>query len=291
MKKKLVLETIKDALYSIVAGIVVALAFHVFSSKNGFAPGGISGIASIIAYYTKLNMGYFLIALNIPIFILASIYVEKKLGVFLTIYVATQSVAMIVFENVNLFSYTADNGNLIFATIAMGVVSGLGFSIQIKRHGSSGGTYAISSLIKRWNPAANIAWLAFAMDSCVVVLVLFTYGSSSIEMAIEMAICTMANLFIANIVVDYFMQGIKEGYKFEIITDDPETISQEIMQELKHGVTDLRVQGMYTHAEKHMIVCIIRKRELSKMMKLIKKYPKSFASFSRVNEVFGNFKR
>ena len=87
------------------------------------------------------------------------------------------------------------------------------------------------------------------------------------------------------------MQGIKEGYKFEIITDDPETISQEIMQELKHGVTDLRVQGMYTHAEKHMIVCIIRKRELSKMMKLIKKYPKSFASFSRVNEVFGNFKK
>jgi len=186
--------------------------------------------------------------------------------------------------------YNANNGNLIFATIAMGVISGIGFSLQIKRHGSSGGTYAISSLIKHWNPAANIAWLSFAMDSCVVILVLFTSGKG-FEYAIEMAICTMTNLFISNIVVDYCMQGSKEGYKFEIITDDPEKIAQEVMGELKHGVTELRVQGMYTHEERHMIVCIIRKRELSKMMKILKKYPRSFASFARVNEVFGNFKR
>lgn len=291
MKRKLFFETLKDAFFSILAGIVVALAFHIFASKNGFAPGGISGIASIISYYSGINMGYFLIIFNIPIFILASIFVERKLGVFLTLYVVVQSVALICFENLNVFSYTAENGNLIFASIAMGVLSGLGFSIQIKRHGSSGGTYAISSLIKKFKPAANIAWLAFAMDSCVVVLVLVTYGSSSIEMAIEMAICTITNLFIANIVVDYCMQGSKEGYKFEIITDEPEIIAQEVMTELKHGVTELRVQGMYTHSERHMIVCIIRKRELSKMMKLIKKYPKSFASFSKVNEVFGNFKK
>ena len=63
------------------------------------------------------------------------------------------------------------------------------------------------------------------------------------------------------------------------------------MQTLKHGVTEMRVSGMYTHKEKFMIICIIRKRELSKMMKLIKKYPGSFADFSRVNEVFGNFKK
>ena len=103
--------------------------------------------------------------------------------------------------------------------------------------------------------------------------------------------CTLINLYIANNVVDRILQGAKDGYKFEIITDEPEELAQEVMKELKHGVTELSVQGMYTHKERFMIVCIIRKRELSKMMKIIKRYPKSFASFSRVNEIFGNFKR
>ncbi len=289
MKKNIVKELFFDTFFSILAGLVVAFGLHVFANSNNFAPGGISGIASVIATLTHVNMGYYMIVFNLPLFILASIFVERKLGIFLTIYVATQSIALIVLEKVNIVEpYVASSGNLIFATIATGIVTGIGFAIQIKRHGASGGTYCISSLVKHWHPAANIAWLTFILDSVVVVLILFVYDSSN---KIESAICTLLNLFLANMVVDYCLQGAKEGYKFEIITDEPEDLAQEIMMELKHGVTEMNVHGMYTHQERFMIVCIIRKRELSKMMKIIKKYPKSFASFSRVNEVFGNFKR
>lgn len=289
MKKNIVKELFFDTFFSILAGLVVAFGLHVFANSNNFAPGGISGIASVIGTLTHVNMGYYMIMFNLPLFILASIFVERKLGIFLTIYVATQSIALIVLEKVNIVEpYVASSGNLIFATIATGIVTGIGYAIQIKRHGASGGTYCISSLVKHWYPAANIAWLTFILDSIVVVLILFVYDSSN---KIESAICTLLNLFLANMVVDYCLQGAKDGYKFEIITDEPEDLAQEIMMELKHGVTEMNVHGMYTHQERFMIVCIIRKRELSKMMKIIKKYPKSFASFSRVNEVFGNFKR
>lgn len=289
MNKKVIRELFFDALTSIVAGLIVAFGLHVFANSNNFAPGGISGIASVIATLTHVNMGYYMIMFNLPLFILASIYVERKLGIFLTLYVATQSAALILLEKADFIApYVASSGNLIFATIATGVVTGVGYALQIKRHGASGGTYCISSLVKHWHPAANIAWLTFVLDSVVVILILFVYDSAN---KIESAICTLLNLFIANIVVDYCLQGAKEGYKFEIITNEPEEISQEIMAELKHGVTEMKVNGMYTHQERYMVVCIIRKRELSKMMRIIKKYPKSFASFSRVNEVFGNFKK
>ena len=289
MNKKVIRELFFDALTSIVAGLIVAFGLHVFANSNNFAPGGISGIASVIATLTHVNMGYYMIMFNLPLFILASIYVERKLGIFLTLYVATQSATLILLEKADFIApYVASSGNLIFATIATGVVTGVGYALQIKRHGASGGTYCISSLVKHWHPAANIAWLTFVLDSVVVILILFVYDSAN---KIESAICTLLNLFIANIVVDYCLQGAKEGYKFEIITNEPEELSQEIMAELKHGVTEMKVNGMYTHQERYMVVCIIRKRELSKMMRIIKKYPKSFASFSRVNEVFGNFKK
>ena len=80
------------------------------------------------------------------------------------------------------------------------------------------------------------------------------------------------------------------GYKFEIVTPEPDKIAEEIMQTLKHGVTSMRVRGMYSHEDKYMLVCIIRKKQVGEMMKIIKKYKGSFASFTKVNEVFGRFR-
>ena len=54
-------EVIGDILICLISGIIVALAYHIFSTPNNFAPGGVSGIASILAYITKWNMGWYMI--------------------------------------------------------------------------------------------------------------------------------------------------------------------------------------------------------------------------------------
>ena len=110
-------------------------------------------------------------------------------------------------------------------------------------------------------------------------------------MKITPVICTLLNLFIANIVVDYVLTGVKNGYKFEIITDKPEEISAELLGNLGHGVTEIRVVGMYSHTERYMLVCIVRKKQVGETMKIIQRYPGTFASFAKVNEVFGKFKK
>jgi uncharacterized membrane-anchored protein YitT (DUF2179 family) len=91
-------------------------------------------------------------------------------------------------------------------------------------------------------------------------------------------------------VVDSALAGLKNGYKFEIVTDNPEELSAELIEKLKHSVTEIRVVGMYSHTDKYMLVCIIRKKQVGEMMKIIQRYPGSFASFAKVNEVFGRFK-
>lgn len=110
-------------------------------------------------------------------------------------------------------------------------------------------------------------------------------------MSITPVICTLLNLFIANVTVDNALGGIKNGYKFEIVTSHPDELSAELIKRLKHGVTEIRVQGAYSGTDKYMLVCIINKRQIGEMMKIIKSYPDAFASFEKVNEVFGNFKR
>ncbi|MBQ4269079.1 MAG: YitT family protein [Clostridia bacterium] len=293
--KEKIKQGIGDVLLALVSGLVVGAAYYFFQNSNGFAPGGVGGLATI-TYHLLGRLGHdvswalLMILFNIPIFILVSIFVNKKLGLILVLYMVTQSLSTELFEALDWKPYSAENNaedfEIVFACIATGVISGIGFSLMLKRFGASGGTYAISALIKRFRPATNIAYVSFLLDGSVVIIAFFVYG-----MKITPIMCTFLNLFIANIVVDYVLSGVRNGYKFEIVTDKPEELSAVLIEELGHGVTEIRVQGMYSHTEKYMLVCIIRKKQIGKMLKIIQRFPGTFADFSKVNEVLGRFKK
>ncbi len=285
-------EWIFDVLCAVVAGIIVGTAYHFFQNSNGFAPGGVGGLATITYHLleNRVSWSILMVAFNLPIFILVSAMINKKLGLMLSIYMLVQSFIPQLYGALGAKPYCfANNGadfNIVFACIATGVISGFGFSMMLKRFSASGGTYGISALIRKFKPDTNIAYVSFIMDASVVFIAFFVYG-----MKVTPVICTLLNLFIANMIVDNGLSGIKNGYKFEIVTSNPGELADELMRELKHGVTSIAVHGMYSDTDKHMLVCIINKRQVGQMMKIIKRHPDAFASFEKVNEVFGNFKR
>ena len=281
-----------DVLHVIVAGIIVGTAYYFFQNSNGFAPGGVGGLATITHHFLNnaVSWSVLMITFNLPIFILVSAKINKKLGIMLSAYICIQSLMPILYDLVGFNPYSlatsGDDFNIVFACIATGVISGFGFSIMLKRFGASGGTYGISALLKKAHPEMNIAYVSFILDSTVVFIAFFVYG-----MKITPVICTLINLFIANVIVDRGLGGIKDGYRFEIVTDKPNELSADLITRLKHGVTLIKAHGMYSDTDKFVLICIVNKRQIGEMMKIIKSYPGTFASFEKVNEVFGNFKR
>ena len=293
MKRTVLIKSfLLDLLTAILAGVIVGSAYFFFQNSNGFAPGGVGGLATITHYLLSdaVSWSVLMIAFNLPIFVLVSIFVNKKLGLMLSLYMLVQSFMPEVWTALGARAYCAANNaqdfNVVFACIATGVISGFGFSLMLRRFGASGGTYGISALLKKARPELNIAYVSFIMDASVVAIAFFVYG-----MRVTPAICTLLNLFVANVIVDHGLSGIKNGYKFEIVTAYPNEVAAELMQRLRHGVTEVRVHGMYSDTDKYMLVCIINKRQIGEMMRIIKQFPDTFASFAKVNEVFGNFKR
>ena len=292
MKQTTTKNLITDIMIATLAGVIVGSAYFFFQNSNGFAPGGVGGLATITHYLLedRISWSVLMLAFNLPIFVFVTIYVNKKLGLLLSVYMLVQSLMPELYETFSISPYSAATNpadfNIVFACIATGVVSGFGFSLMLKRFGASGGTYGISALIRRARPQTNIAYVSFIMDVSVVFIAFFVYG-----MKITPVICTLINLFVANVIVDHGLSGIKNGYKFELITNDPTKLSEELMKELKHGVTEIKVHGMYSDTDKYLLICIINKRQIGDMMRIIKSHPDTFASFEKVNEVFGNFKR
>ena len=68
MKKKIDIKNlILDILYAIAAGVIVGTAYHFFQNSNGFAPGGVGGLATITHHLLedRVSWSVLMIAFNL----------------------------------------------------------------------------------------------------------------------------------------------------------------------------------------------------------------------------------
>lgn len=272
------------------SGVVRALAIFIFVSPNHFAPGGINGIAVLLEYGLNINSGWFLFALNVPLFFLAFFLLGKRQAVVSTLSMLVSSFLLILFGQIANFPTYQTETNGFLAAIAGGILLGVALAIMLKSFGTSGGTTVLATLFSRKFKLLNISWMTFVFDAIVVGVSFFVYDTGTdFTSKLDPVLLALVSLFVTSKVCDLVLQGLKVAYKFEIVTTNPEELSEEILQKLKHGVTMMPAVGMYSHQNKSLLVCVIRKRQISDLQKIIRKYPDSFAYFSSTAEVMGKF--
>ncbi len=265
------------------AGVIRAVAIYLFVVPNNFAPGGITGIATMLE--NKLpghpNAGWFLLAMNVPLVIIAFIFIGKRFGIISGGAILLSSGLMILFEKIGLPTFDLAD-NKILAAMAGGIIGGVGVALMLKLGGSNGGTDIIAALIQKKFSATNIAWYIFLVDSSVVLVSFFVYDNSIVPVLLS-----MVEMYASSKVAETILQGFKSAVKFEIITTQPEELSAEIIQKLHRGVTKIAAKGMYTGEERAMLICILRKRQMSAFREILKKYPDTFAYITSASEVVG----
>ena len=126
-----------DLLIAVLAGLIVGVAYFFFQNSNGFAPGGVGGLATITHYLLKdrISWSILMVAFNLPIFVLLTVFVNRKLGLMLVLYMLVQSFTPQAMTALGLKPYclanNAEDFNIVFACIATGVISGIGFSLML----------------------------------------------------------------------------------------------------------------------------------------------------------------
>ena len=288
------MQWIRLIVVTIVSSFLIAFTVYGLIKPNNFTIGGIAGMAVLINHMIPvLEIEYITFALNIPLLILAVIYLKRKFAILSVMNIGMQSLWMFIFRQCNMFTVDFSGGanaDKIFAAIAAGLCFGVAIALAYKIGSSTGGGDIMAVLIQRKVGASSIAWILMGINATVIGASFFVFYDNDFSTAynllpimlstFEMYIESKANEFVTN--------GAQSAREFRIITDKPEQMAHALMKELSRGVTAIPATGMYTKITHTMLLCVVSRRQVATLKRIMKKVdPDSFAVMSNVSQVLG----
>lgn len=274
--------------------VIVAIAFiaavnyELFVFPNQFAPSGLNGICTMIQYITGISVGYLSLLINIPLALWCFFEVSKPIAVRSMLYVGTFSIALLILDKVDFsaVAYATENGtSTILGPLTAGIIMGFCYSILIQCSAYTGGTDFISAVIHKRHPEKGVFRLSFTINAMVAIASFFVYNYK-----MEPVILCILYSFASTTVGDHFMKSGRSAIRFEIVTDYPQEICNDIIHRLHHSATVFKATGAYSGKDTYIVMCVVNKTQASALSRIVKEYPKTFAMMSPVGEVMGNFK-
>ena len=239
-------KVINEYLLIILGCLMTALSFNFFFIPNEIAPGGLSGIATVLYYLFRFPVGVTTLALNVPLF-LAGI---RQLGGRFGLRTLVATILLSVF--IDLVKVPALTEDSLLASIYGGFLMGIGLGIIFRMNATTGGTDLFAKIIHQYFPSITIAWVLFAVDFLVVLAAAVLLGPSQ-------GLYAIVALALGAKVIDLVQEGLNTAKAFFVISDHAEAISKRIIEEMDRGVTLLDGKGAYTGNEKNVILCVVRR--------------------------------
>lgn len=262
----------------IIVGItIMSIGVNGFLRQAHLLSGGVAGVSTAINYLSNINVGFITFFINIPIFILGFIFLDKD-------FLITSLINMILFSVI--IGITQEIGRIIpvddilLQSVYGGILCGIGNGLVFRTKSSLGGTDIIGAILKN---KLNIEMknTSFGINLAIV-------SVSSLLFGLNLALYTLIAMFINAQVMSYTKDALNDEKAVMVFSNNSQSIANEIMETLVRGVTFLEAEGGYTHEKKKIIYCVVLSREIPKIKEIALKYDeRSFISVNDINEVKG----
>ena len=282
MKKlpELIRRAWKPALLITLASLVYALSFVWCFDPTGIAFGGITGIAQIInKLLPAVPVGATVIVLNIPLFLLGWRLIGGKLLVSSLYAMAVSSLFIDLLSSLRAWEPMDPLLSCIFGGLLLGGSLGVIFL----QGATTGGTDLAARLLKlrlAWLPMGK---LLLAIDLGVIILVALFFRN------LNTALYGFIALYISTLAMDGILYGLDTAKVAYIISDRNYEICSAIVHDLDRGVTILQGRGAYTGADKKVLMCAFKQREIAAIKASVKGIdPDAFLIVCNAHEVLGD---
>lgn len=253
----------------------MAVGLNLLLVPNRLAAGGASGLAIILFHLWNIPVGLTIFLANVPLFILSYLLLGRK--------VIQNSFLGMIF--LSLFSelfrflptFTSD---LLLASIFGGVILGFGMWIVFEFGGSTGGT-ALASLLLNRIKGITLGQGLLGTDLLIIMLAALVFG-------IEIAMYATISLFVSSWFVDLLQDGFSLVKVVLVITEEKETITRKIFQDLNRGVTFFKGEGGFTGEKREMLFCVVTRPQVARLKHIVYETdPAAFVIIGNAGETIG----
>lgn len=293
-KFKKVYSNSRDFIGITIGCIIFGISYSWFLIPFKVAPGGVGGIATVLFHLFNFPAGISMMIINIPLFIVAWIFLGKNFGFrsFYGMIVGSFFVDLLnpesLYNNFDFFKnlintkYWAFTDNILLASIAGSVLLGIGLGIIFRFYGSTGGTDIPVAILKQYTGVSMGTGYWF-IESLIIFLIGVVFKD------LNLIIWGYLNLFITTKIVDLTAEGLPYVKGAYIISDKEEPIKERILIELDRGLTVFLAQGGYSGKSQNVLFCAINRNQIAQLKRIVKEEDKdAFVLLVDVNDVLGN---
>ncbi len=252
-----------------------AASYPLFLEPSHIAPGGLTGLTTILNFHFGLPIGLTSLVLNIPLLILG----WRIIGVRFVVrtLVATALFSLLI-DVMHLPPLSVDP---MLGAVFGGVFLGAGIGIIIRGNATTGGTDLLGRIMHKRFPALSVGSLVFAFDLVVIIL---AWIFLSAQHAMYAIIC----VYISARVLDRVLAGLGTDKACHIISSRPEAIADRLKKELDRGVTILPAVGSYSGNKLNMLICVVGRLETIKAKQIVEaEDPFAFMYLTDTHETLG----
>lgn len=267
--------------------LLMAIGIYFFKAPNGFATGGVSGVAIILAnVFPVLTQSVYMMMINVLLLIVGVIVLGRECGV-LTIYCSLMlSLENWLFETLIPLSSPLTSYPLLELVYAV-LLTGVGSAIIFKCRASSGGTDIVALVLKKYT-SMNVGTALLCTDFLIAAMTFIRFGEQGITFDPQTGLFSLLGLFAKVFVVDDIIDSINLCKSFTIITVKPDEVNDYILKEIKHGVTVISAHGAYTGENKTVLMTVCRRSEAIKLRKKVYSIdPNAFMIITKTSEIMG----
>ena len=274
----------KNFLGLTVAGIVNAIGVTMFITPVQLYDSAISGTSILLSQLTPMSLSFFLLVLNVPLFL----YGLKRQGGVFTIYaifaVAMYSgVAYLITDVLPLDVSTASplaGQDLLLCAIFGGLISGAGSGLAIRFGGAMDGIDVMAVIFAK---PLGLSVGNFVMIYNVVLYIVCGICTRSWILPLYSIVTYAA----ANKSIDFIVEGLDRAKAAMIITARPEEVCAALSAEFGSGITVLDAMGYYSKSQKNLVYMVVNRFQVGRMKQIVHENdPMAYISISEVADVF-----
>lgn len=287
-KNQFLYET-KCMLMMLCAALISSFSLHVFVIPSCFSPSGIDGISTILYELTGINTGWFKLIINLPLMLLAWIFLKKRYVLYVCLFTVLDSIGLILLAKTNFYIFLPLGlsagealGYRIISAVYAGIALGICTGLMLKIGCSTGGIDIAANLINLKHPNLNTEKIISVICYGVILLSYFIYRD------LTSVLLSLIQIFVFEWTTASMLHRERYATEIKIITKSPDVIREKLSCCYGQNAAALKAEGMLPGEEFYLMITVLHRKKAMNFIQDIQQYPDTFLYFSENTRIQGS---